>query len=242
MEPTPLAEITLPAHVAEELATRDVSDWINNHAIEVKPRWWNEALAAQNLPGISFGDTIRRGDIFTLAESAQTDPDAALTLLWTSLAWGSGTRRRNNKRRIKSVAADKTWAGEHLMKAATLSREDPAKAYAWLYPDHRGAIPWLGPAFFTKYLYFAGGGSAEHPCVILDVNVARALHESCGWKSLPVEKGGWNATAYGNYCKLLGGWVDQPYGIARRDVIERWLFEEGKRLAPQPKRRQRTAR
>ena len=51
-----------------------------------------------------------------------------------------------------------------------------------------------------------------------------------------------NATAYGNYCKLLGGWVDQPYGIARRDVIERWLFEEGKRLAPQPKRRQRTAR
>ncbi len=99
-----------------------------------------------------------------------------------------------------------------------------------LYPRHRGAIPQLGPAFFTKYLYFAGGGDPNHPCTILDINVARALHETCGWTSLPIE-GGWHADTYERYCNLLGMWVEQHDGITRRDLIEKWLFEEGKRLA-----------
>lgn len=61
----------------------------------------------------------------------------------------------------------------------------------------------LGPAFFTKYLYFAGGGEPHHPCTILDVNVARALQDTCGWSSLPIT-GGWGSSAFDRYCTLLG--------------------------------------
>jgi hypothetical protein len=35
-------------------------------------------------------------------------------------------------------------------------------------------------------------------------------------------------------------WVEQQDGIDRRDLIGRWLFEEGKRLAPK-KTNRRTA-
>ena len=75
-------------------------------------------------------------------------------------------------------------------------------------------------------------GAADYPCAILDENVARALHDTCGWKSLPI-KGGWHPNAYERYCTRLGMWVDKHEGITRRDMIERWLFEEGKRLAEQ---------
>ena len=85
--------------------------------------------------------------------------------------------------------------------------------------------------------------ATDHPCKILDENVARALRDACGWENLPVEKGGWYASTYDCYCTLLGAWVDEHEGIYRRDIIERWLFEEGKRLAPAksaPRRRKRT--
>lgn len=50
------------------------------------------------------------------------------------------------------------------------------------------------PAFFTKLMYFAGGGHPHHPCAILDENVALALQKTCGWTSLPLK--GWLASAY----------------------------------------------
>jgi hypothetical protein len=62
---------------------------------------------------------------------------------------------------------------------------------------------------------------------ILDENVALALQKTCGWTSLPLK--GWLAPAYQRYAILLGMWVDQ-HDLGRRDSIERWLFEEGKRV------------
>lgn len=123
----------------------------------------------------------------------------------------------------------RTW----VRSSAQLARTDPLGAYDLLYPGNKTAIPDLGPAFFTKYLYFAGAGAADHPCAILDENVALALKQTCGWHSLPTKK--WLATAYERYAALLGRWVDE-HGLRRRDVVERWLFETGKNLprrAPQ---------
>ncbi len=230
MGATPLTEINLPDHAVTELAAVDIDEWINNQAITVDRRWWTDTLDAYGLRNALVGDTICRGDIFGLAEKAAEEPEAALALLWNAVAWGSGKRNRNNSKRVASVAGDPTRAGELLMEAAALSRTSPVNAYALLYPRHRGAIHQLGPAFFTKYLYFAGAGKPDHPCAILDANVARALHDTCGWTSLPTT-GGWLASAYDRYCALVGMWVKRHNGIGRRDVIERWLFGEGKRLA-----------
>jgi hypothetical protein len=230
MGATPLNEIHLPDHAVAEIAEADIDERITNHTVTVKRGWWTERLTNAQLHDTLVGERISRGEIFALAAAATSDPEHALTLLWNSLAWGSGKQNRNNAKRITSVAAHRTRATELLMKAAELSSTQPRQAYDLLYPRHRGAIPQLGPAFFTKYLYFAGGGDPNHPCTILDINVARALHETCGWTSLPIE-GGWHANTYERYRTLLGMWVEQYDGIERRDLIERWLFEEGKHLA-----------
>jgi hypothetical protein len=229
MGATPLDEICLPGHAVSEIARADTDEWITNHSVTVKRGWWTDKLTHAGLADTVVGSNISRGDIFTLAPQADTDPDAALTLLWNALAWGSGNRNRNNTKRIASVARDPRRAGELLMRAAALSHTSPAAAYELLFPGYRGAIGQLGPAFFTKYLYFAGCGEPHHPCTILDENVARALHDTCGWSSLPV-KGGWSPSAYERYSTLLRMWAEKHPKITRRDLIERWLFEEGKRL------------
>ncbi|AGB27235.1 hypothetical protein Mycsm_07139 (plasmid) [Mycobacterium sp. JS623] len=227
MSATPLTDIHLPERAVSELSDVDVAEWIDDHAIPVGRRWWTDALTAAGLDDTLTGDTIRRADIFALADAAGEDPAAALTLLWNALAWGSGDKRRNNKARIAAVAADPAAAAALLQRAAVLSRTDPQAAYDLLYPNNRTAISDLGPAFFTKYLYFAGGGHPAHPCAILDENVALALQKTCGWTSLPLK--GWLASAYGRYATLLGMWVDE-HDLGRGDTIERWLFEEGKRV------------
>jgi len=71
---------------------------------------------------------------------------------------GSGNKRRNNKARIAAIAADPEAASALLQQAAARSRTDPQAAFDRLYPNNRTAVSDLGPAFFTKYLYFAGGG------------------------------------------------------------------------------------
>jgi len=227
---TPLDEIHLPDRAITAMADADVDEWITHHRVPVSRQWWTDKLTGAGLADTVLSSAISRGEIFGLAAKSAQDPDAALSLLWNSLAWGSGNKLRNNGKRINSVAQDPARAGSLLMQAAALSNTSPLEAYELLYPRHKTVIGQLGPAFFTKYLYFAGGGKSDHPCAIIDENVARALHETCGWKSLPIE-GGWHASAYDRYCKLLSGWMDQHDDIVRRDIIERWLFEEGKRLA-----------
>jgi hypothetical protein len=61
-------------------------------------------------------------------------------------------------------------------------------------------LKYLGPAFFTKYLYFAGGGAATRPCVILDRVVAANLRAR-GWDGL--RSASWSAVTYVQYCELL---------------------------------------
>ncbi|MEU0498061.1 hypothetical protein [Mycobacterium sp. NPDC006124] len=231
MAATPLTEIHLPTRAVSELSGVDEDQWIHEHAISVGRPWWTRTLTEHGLADTLAGEAIRRADIFALADVATDDPEAALTLLWNALAWGSGNKRRNNKARVAAVAADRDTAAALLQRAASLSRTDPQAAYELLYPRNRAAIAGLGPAFFTKYLYFAGGGQPHHPCAILDENVALALQRHCGWVSLPLS--GWLSTAYQRYATLLGTWADQHH-LRRRDSIERWLFEAGKTTPRRP--------
>lgn len=228
MAATDLADIHLPADAIAQLQTTDPVGWIHGHQVAVNRQWWTDELSKHGLADTVLSDSISRGDIFTLAESALDDPAAALTLLWNALAWGSGNNQRNNKARIASVAAEPDSAAVLLQQAARLSRTDPRAAYDLLLPNNKTAISNLGPAFFTKYLYFAGGGAAHHRCCILDRNVAAALNDTCGWASLPIE-GAWLASAYERYALLTDRWVAEHH-LSRHDFVERWLFENGKTI------------
>ena len=100
-------------------------------------------------------------------------------------------------------------------------------------------IPALGPAFFTKFLYFAGKGRGTTPCLILDARVASSLYEA-GWTDLPhsARKNGysfsynWYTDTYVSYCELLQGWADAHGSKTRSDEIERALFAGPKETPP----------
>ncbi|WP_053720682.1 8-oxoguanine DNA glycosylase OGG fold protein [Saccharothrix sp. NRRL B-16348] len=174
-----------------------------------------EAIGARGLPGTPpAGPTLTRAEVWAPG-------DEVFTLLWRVLAWGSGSHLRQNARRLDSIAADVPRAEELLPEAADKSRHDAAGAYAVLWSDNRSAIRALGPSFLTKFLYFAGGGEPDHPCLILDRVVATALHDHCGWESLnPV--GSWPAHTYQRYCDLLARWAQEHH--CAPDEIERILF------------------
>ncbi|WAL49798.1 hypothetical protein OQN32_28605 (plasmid) [Rhodococcus pyridinivorans] len=150
-------------------------------------------------------------------------------LLWLSMAWGTGSRRRLVHRRMRTVAAEPHRYVEVLAKAADCSRTDPGTTYALLYPGNRTRIPFLRPAFFTKLLYFAGTGNPDHPSLILDSRVATALHHA-GWTSLR-SGGRWPADTYQRYTELLARWGTEQSAWTGRtiigDVLERWLFDHG---------------
>lgn len=149
-----------------------------------------------------------------------------LTLLWNTLAWGSGTRNRNNRTRIQSMAEDPAGKVAVLREAATLCWTDPEGAYALLHRGRRATIRGLGPAFFTKVLYVAGAGAPDHPSLILDARVARALR-AAGWESLPT--GEWLSSDYKRYAELVERWTEE-HQVARRDLVERWLFDTAGRV------------
>jgi hypothetical protein len=216
---------------------------IDTHAVEVNLDWWNRLLSDNPSVGgplrgringrstSSGSASIDRGDVFALADEASSDGNAALTMLWLSVAWGSGNRRRLCRKRVRG-AAKKLKLGEELSEIASLARENPRTAYARMCPRSGGnLIKYLGPAFATKYLYFAGGGAPTHPSLILDSRVARALRDHCGWSDISPDEH-WSADTYARYCTLLHEWaLEMSSSLSRTvggDEYERCLFDLGK--------------
>lgn len=232
---TDLSSLVLPSAARTALA-RPRTASIDHHQVAVPTGWWNAALVQHRLPGgpvtghTDHGGTttISRGQLFDLASEA--DPESehdVLRLLWHVLAWGSGFKLRQNHKRLKGIAKNPVAAATTLRAAASLARTSPESAYAQLYRATGTPIPHLGPAFFTKYLYFAGAGIPTHPCTILDSRVARTLHTRCDWTSLR-SGGNWPPRTYQRYCDLLARWADGEGAHLGREVgpdeIERWLF------------------
>ncbi len=214
---TDLATLALPMWAVPSQPRQAAVD---EHTVRIRAQWWREAITSRGLPGMSpVVPTLTRAQVWTTTEDV-------FTLLWRALAWGSGSHLRQNSRRLDGIAADVPWAEKVLTAAAEASRHDPAGAYAVLRPGRRNALLSLGPSFFTKFLYFAGGGAPEHPCLILDRVVASALRDHCGWTSLH-RTGPWPAHTYQRYCDLLARWAQDHHRAP--DEIERTLFTRGPR-------------
>jgi hypothetical protein len=243
----------MPGFVREHLGRREksvLSQGFTGRQLQLE--WWNARLREEGFAGEPLtvdpnhcgADRLTRQELFTLASkvSDASSDEVVLTLLLHVLAWGSGLSRRNNGVRISSLVASDTRAEHVVLLRAALqyARDgDVAEAYACLIRRGGGAIPGLGPAFFTKYLYFAGAGRPLHPCLILDARVAASLY-SAGWETLPRSRSrtGWSYSAnwytatYVGYCQLLSRWAEEEsrnasFSVAA-DEIERALFD-GKR-------------
>jgi len=108
---------------------------------------------------------------------------------------------------MDSVMRNPEVAGK-LIEIVRMSRECSRDAYEAICPsESRNLVDFLGSSFAAKFLYFAGGGEMDHPCIILDEIVAAAL-DTQGMK-LSRSSGKWTAEAYSSYCELLEGWAQQ---------------------------------
>jgi hypothetical protein len=221
--PSDTSSLPPPDGLREWLHRADPQKAIFEQSIPIDRTWWSRELTILDLQTDALAsDKLSRGDVFALADGAASSPKTAEALLWNTLAWGTGNKRRLIRKRLQAYVEDRARLSELLCKAAATSRTDPEVAYRLLRPK-QNAIKYLGPAFFTKFLYFAGGGSSDHPCCILDDRVAASL-QSAGWRSLPRRSDWWPST-YGRYMELLRRWRDQT-GAPRLDLIERFLFDQ----------------
>lgn len=204
------------------------------HAIPVNADRWSKAIADRGLPPLQgkLADpgytSISRAEVFDRGDREAT-VENAFQLLYYSLAWGLGTRAPRLHSRLDALAADPDRAGELLVKAWKRARNGPpaAEAYSVLTTDRgAGRIHQLGPAFATKFLYFAQGTAAEPRLLILDAVVAGNLPEA--WPGAATW--GWYPKTYGRYCELLASWARQATERldgsrkVRADEIELALF------------------
>ncbi|MGY1986907.1 hypothetical protein ACI792_11835 [Blastococcus sp. SYSU DS0669] len=225
--------LPLPDWLAADARARPVKDVVDL-GVPVNEGWWVAALDDTPCADEVFtavDGRLTRAGLFRLGGRAAESAKDARRLLWASLAWGTGRRHRLNRARLRAVLKDQDELSEVLRRAAEVSRTDPRTAFRLMRPS-RNAVTYLGPPFFTKFLYFAGGGSTEHPCLILDSLVAKALRKDCGWGGL-TGRYVWSADEYAAYCNLLAQWAkelseDDAHDVVRPDQLEYALFNRGR--------------
>ncbi|MFF7704479.1 8-oxoguanine DNA glycosylase OGG fold protein [Streptomyces lydicus] len=149
------------------------------HTVSYTPRrWapitpWPSALASTSCAGDAG---VSRAQVTSLVADALRR-EAFREALVATYVWGKGKRGSPGgsgpatlQKILASDSLDATLAGA----VTALCEHGAGAAYAALH----GRVPWLGPSFFTKFLYFAGKTvtSANGPePLILDRFLARRL-------------------------------------------------------------------
>lgn len=177
------------------------------------------------------------------------DPVGAAQTYVAAAVWGTGTHARGVIRRCRPLidlstygdgdgggggsdpdrGTDGETVGARLAMAVELlldSRGGPVAAYDALHGDGWLRVPYLGPSFGTKVLYFSGFDqvAGEQQPLILDRSVAAALNHLCGagWSASGSH---WTTGQYAAYLELAHAWAAE-WGC-RPDVVERVLSAIG---------------
>lgn len=228
-----------PAPLIEWLRTRTRDEAIINHKVFVNLDWWNRQPETVNHPVRGTADDgsvttkgkawISRGDLFKIAEQPNSgDP---LPLLWSAVAWGTGTRHRLNLKRIDAVYQDLPRAEGILRSAYKDASKSARDGYTSLRgPRNTNAFKFLGPAFFTKVLYFAGGGNPAHPCLIVDERVLATLRAGTDADDKRFNYSyGYPVSTYDSAVNIMQEWAHTAANDLGREVaadeVERWAFE-----------------
>lgn len=165
--------------------------------------------------------SVSRKALFELGESLESEADA-VNFYVAVCAWGAGTSAQQTHRSIRPLL--EPGAPQRLLEGLRVAATRTAdEGYSMFSETGPARIKYLGPAFFTKLLYFAAGlpspADTRHP-LILDTRVAVAL----GWKKLA----GWSAAEYSGYLDLVEQLHQQWRPDLPTDVIEYTLFRAGR--------------
>lgn len=231
-------QATQVSQILEDLKSYSREAQVLGQRFTPKTQWWKDELAAAgwDSQGKLAADApasveVSRSDLFSVAAGVHDGVVRPEDFAFNVLLWGSGESRRNNRARIRSIV--ESGGGECLKSALELSRSDAEASFNAFKPRGRNRFKYLGPAFFTKLMYFYGAGSLEHKPLIVDLRVLRTLSRTEAGNGLYV---GHN---YGvkTYKKALAA-LEQLADVARNsggpelsectpDLVERWAFDHG---------------
>lgn len=157
------------------------------YPIQVDRERWLPALPPDvRHPRFPTGDVLR-ADVFDFAELWRSGGVSSRALTAAVLAWGFGPVGYGVHRTCRILGADPDGAlldaALEGVRAERPAEEDLRNAYVRFRTSSH--LKGLGPAFFTKVLYFAGyrrGAGGVQP-LILDAVVARNLPAGAGVRS-----------------------------------------------------------
>lgn len=187
---------------------------------------WDVALMPQ-IPNI-LGDEGRdirgrkwlaRKDLFIMGQSIDTVDDA-IEFYVAVCSWGVGNKARDVYRRIPPLMHPDV--GERLLLGIKILQGLDGSAmagYAAFSSPDIAYLKGLGPAFFTKLLYFAAGeptADKNKLALILDQKVAKSI----GWPA----KTWWRVDEYRDYLELIDKVQKLLDPCPRADGIEYALF------------------
>lgn len=166
---------------------------------------------------------VSRSSLFDLAEKVDSE-ETALNFFVAVYSWGVGSKARGVARGSRVIAEPD--AAQRLYEGLSLFKEnnfDPKVGYEQFYFKANSRIKFLGPAFFTKLLYFyghEGTSGRDRAPVILDQRVARAI----GWPA----RSWWTPDEYSDYIDLVDEVRTSVDPVIASDAIEYALFHLGK--------------
>lgn len=190
-----------------------LSKWDPSQMPEIPQILGREGVDARGRKLITREDLFRQGSLIT------TTADA-IEFYVSVCSWGVGNKARDVYRRIEPLKHPE--AGDRLLHGITSVQGQNGSAVAGYQVFHNadGAyLKGLGPAFFTKLLYFAAGQPTVHQDghpLILDQKVAKAI----GWPA----KTWWSVEEYMDYLDLVDQTRRLLDPVPRADCIEYALF------------------
>lgn len=211
--------------VVERAASSFSYEDVLNHHVTFDAAAWREswshhphlgALPAVFETGSSRG-TLTRRQVFAAAENLDS-PEEILAFFAALAAWGTGT---NGLMRYRVMNPLTSPAGtDKLLDAVAGMPADPVAAYRYFNNSDSGRgrrVPGLGPAYFTKLLYFSHPPRpGEVTPLILDRFVAQAM----GWTI----HSGWRTTEYELYLASVHAALERWRPDLPADAVEYLLF------------------
>ncbi|QGU03207.1 hypothetical protein CKALI_11845 [Corynebacterium kalinowskii] len=193
---------------------------VSNHSIYFYPRHWAERWPAKftSLPILQQKEkvTVSRSQLFKLGQelNRNLDLDEAILEFYVNVCgWGSGYRGLISARTMRPITNKPECFVPKLRAAFEVLNDDPVEAYRRLNSDP-GKIKYLGPAFFTKLLYFA---DPHKKALILDARVAKSLGSK--------KTAGWSTKQYQEYLEVIDQIRQEIDPDLRADCIEYLLFQ-----------------
>ena len=197
-------------------------------AITVDVDRWRSALPETAWPeGFAADSKVWRQDVFDVAERWRRGEATALQLAAASLAWGLGITGYG-RRRTRDVLDQDPDGSRLAISIEGLRDERPTEAdlldaYERLFRGV-GHVRGLGPAFFTKIIYFAGyrrGVGGLQP-LILDKVVAERLPDDAGGANR--HESGWWPSTWRDYLYWAAKQAERPAYCGEPDHVEMDLF------------------